>query len=229
MGGPAEAARLELFYNIDAKDRCDVPIRYEGTFKVKDTVSAQSEHTLLLHAEGHVTFKYFSTEAGCWSGSGAPPTADSLAYCYVLDNAQETWTAPPYTANVELGDYACNYFPRDAQFSYPNDQGRHGLLSITIRNPDPTFNDIYDVWMGSNTKTMDIDATDGDPTDIFDCTGTFTIRLPFYSIDSPGCYNDLPPARFTGWPLSGSCSFSNGRDFIFTTTWSWDLTPIFQP
>jgi hypothetical protein len=221
-GGPAEAALVEGSYNVETKDRCDVPIRYEGTFKVNQTVTPP-QPGLLLHAEGHVTFKYLSTEATCWSGSGAPPTADSLEYCYVLDSAQETWTAPPYTVS------GCNYIPHDAQFSYANDDGRHGVLSITIRHPDPTFENIYSVDMGSNTKTMDVEVTPVSP-ECVSPPGTFTIGLPFYAIISPGCYNDLPPARFTGWPLSGSCTFDDdGRDWIRTTVWSWDLTPIFQP
>jgi Family of unknown function (DUF6055) len=214
-GGPAEAARIRGSYNIEPKDRCDVPIRYEGTFQVNETVSP-STPTLLLHAEGHVTFKYLSTEATCFSGSGVPPTPDSLEYCYALDSAQETWTAPPYT----VGDPPCTYVPRDAQFSYPNDDGRHGILSIRIRSPEPSSANTYFMFMGSNTKTMEIDG----------CSGTSTIGLPFYAIISQGCYTTVPPARFTGWPLSGSCKFDDdARDFVRTTIWSWNLTPIFQP
>jgi hypothetical protein len=214
-----DAALVTGVYNVEAKDRCDVPIRYEGTFNVNQTVSPSSPG-LLLHAEGHVTFKYVSTAAGC--GSPVPPTPDSLQYCYRLDSAQETWTAPPYTVS------GCHYIQHDAQFSYPNDDGRHGDLVIIRRSPDPAFDNLYTVSMASNTKTMDVEVIPLTK----ECVrppGTITIGLPAYAI-TDSCYGGGGPQRFTGWALSGSCTFHDDlRDFILTTTWSWDLTPIFQP
>jgi hypothetical protein len=167
-----------------------------------------------------VTFKYFSTEATC--GTQSAPTVDALHYCYVLDSAQETWTAPEVTTE------RCKYVPHEAPFSYANDQGRNGTIDITLRNPNPAFSNIYHVWHGDSTKTMIVDVTDVDPANPCEEHDTFTIRLPFYSIISSGCYNETPPARFSGWPLSGSCTFQDGRDVITTTTWSWDLSPVFQ-
>ena len=168
-------------------------------------------------AAGNVTFKYVYTSATCES-STLPPTPNSLQHCYFLDSAQETWTAP------QVSDERCNYFPHEAQFSYANDQGSHGFIGITLRSPDPNFARIYRAWFGSSTKTMQVDTTDVAPNECNE-DDTFTIRLPFYSIVSSGCFNDTPPARFTGWSLSGSCTFEDG--LMTRTTWSWDLSPIF--
>ena len=191
-------------YNVEAQDHCDIPIAYKGTFKVTETCCIKRS------AVGNVTFKYASTEAEC--GSFVPPTPDNLHYCYYLDSAEETWTAPSYTT----GDPPCTYFPRDAQFSYANDEGRHGGIDITRRSPDPSYSDIYSVWFGSNTKTMVIDST---------CEDSRTIGLSFYSIISSGCFNSTPPARFTGWALKGSCTYEDPGG---VTVWSWDLSPVFE-
>jgi len=219
-GGPDPAAAITGFYKVEAKDHCDIPIAYKGTFKMKETLSGFGTTAEGFTAAGNVSFKYYSTEASC--GSGIPPTADSLHYCYTLDSAQETWTHPAETFDgVEHG--TCTQSFQDAHFSYANDQGRHGQIDIQIREINPVFDNIYSVWFGSNEKTMVVDTTCEDG-----WSGSTTIRLPFYAIDDPPCYNEDPPARFTGWPLSGSCTFVNGRDVITTTTWSWDLEPVFQ-
>ncbi len=222
-GGPDPTAAMTGAYTVETKDRCDVPIEYKGTFKMKQRFSG-GPSLIDFDAEGNVTFKYRSTEAEC--GSLVPPTPTSLKHCYYLDSAQETWTAPQVSDEPSRPS-PCNYFPRAAQFSYANDLGSHGGIQITIRHPEPSFSNIYDAWFGSSTKTMVVDTTDVDPED--PCgRGTFTIRLPFYSIVSSGCFNSPPPPppRFTGWPLSGSCTFDDGHT---ATTWSWDLSPIFQP
>ena len=204
-------------YSIEAKDHCDIPIRYEGTFKLIER-SSTGPSLIDFTAVGNVTFKYSSTEATC--GSFVPPTADSLQYCYYLESAQETWTAP----NISTED--CNYFPHEAQFSYANDGGSHGGIRITLRSPDPTYSNIYGLWFGSNAKTMEVDTTDVFP---HECNqeDTFTIRLPFYSLTSL-----YPPAtaepRFAGWPLQGSLTVDVGQTVLTTVTWSWDLSPIFE-
>jgi len=72
-----------------------------------------------------------------------------------------------------------------------------------------------------------IDTTDVDAEQPWG-RGTFTIRLPFCSIITDGCFNQTPPPPFTGWPLSGSCTNQDGRDVITTATWSWDLQPRFD-
>jgi hypothetical protein len=149
-----------------------------------------------------------------------PPTPDSHQHCYELDSAQETWTAP----NVSTEN--CNYFPHEALFSFANDQGRHGGITITVRSPDPAFSNRYSLWFGSNTKTMEVDTTDVFPQECNE-DDRFTIGLPFYSLTSL-----YPPAteepRFTGWPLKGSLTVEVGQTVLTTVTWSWDLSPVFE-
>jgi hypothetical protein len=218
-GGPAPAAAVTGFYSVEAKDHCDVPIAYKGTFKV-NTRSCCGTALTDFDAAGNVMFKYRSTEATC--GSLVPPTPDSLEHCYYLDSAQETWTAPQVSVD------GCTLFPHPAQFSYANDLGSHGGIDIILRSPgpgpdpgpDPSYSNIYRLLFGSSTKTMVVDTT---------CdAGTFTqtIRLPFDSIRSSSCINSttLWP-RFSGWPLSGFCRHESSHA---TTTWSWDLSPIFE-
>jgi hypothetical protein len=217
-GGPDSKAAVKDSYSIKAQDHCDIPIAYEGTFKMKER-NPNGPTLVDFDATGHVKYVYGFTAAGCDSPF-SPPTPDSLQYCYFLDSAQESWTLP------NVSDDRCNYFPQPAQFSYANDQGQHGGIQIIPRSPDPSFSNLYHVSLGSSTKTMDIDTTDVDPEQ--PCNrGTFTIRLPFYSLTS-----EYPPAtapRFTGWPLKGFVTVEVGQTIITTVTWSWDLSPIFAP
>jgi hypothetical protein len=77
---------------------------------------------------------------------------------------------------------------------------------------------------------MVVDRIDVDSPGCSPPPGPITIRLPALSIVSDGCYNDTPAPKFTGWPLSGSCTFQDvGSERTSTTTWSWDLSPIFPP
>ena len=203
-------------YSIEAKDHCDIPIRYEGTFKLIER-SSTGPSLIDFTAVGNVTFKYSSTEATC--GSFVPPTADSLQYCYYLESAEETWTAP----NISTED--CNYFPHDAQFSYANDGGSHGGIRITLRSPDPTYSDIYSLWFGSNAKTMEVDTTDSSPTNV---TRRTRSRYGCLSTRSPACTLQPPPSHGSPGGRSRVLTVDVGQTVLTTVTWSWDLSPIFE-
>jgi hypothetical protein len=221
-GGPDPAAAVTGFYTVEAKDHCDIPIRYDGTFKMQ-TTSSPGPTLIDFNATGHVKYTYTFTAAAC-DAPLVPPTPTGLAHCYQLDSAQETWTAPEVTSN------GCLYKPRPAEFSYTNDQGQHGGIEVIRRTFDPAFANIYHVSFSSSTKTMLVDLIDVGSPGCGSGSSPITIRLPALSIVSDGCYNDTPAPKFTGWPLSGSCTFRNvGAERTDTTTWSWDLSPIFAP
>ena len=141
------------FYNVEAQDHCDIPIAYKGTFKVTDDRAAST-----LSAVGNVTFKYSSTEADM----RLPRSTDSGQPPLLLLPGQRPGDVDG--SLVYQGTDHCNYFPHEAQFSYANDEGRHGGIDITLRSPDPSYSNIYCLWFGSNAKTMEVDTTDVFPT-----------------------------------------------------------------
>ena len=92
-GAPDPAAAVTGFYNVKAQDHCDVPIAYRGTFKVDNDVSVGTlAHRPQRRRERDVQVLL---DGGLLRHLTGPADRGQCSnYCYELDSAQETWTAP---------------------------------------------------------------------------------------------------------------------------------------
>jgi len=204
LGGPDPDAELRGAYEIRAKDNCDVPVAYEGTF-----------HSTSI------------SEIGTWSIEGSArfePIGGLdcgfpwVAYCYYPVSAEVTVTVGGY---AEPPDGRCFIQPHGPlHLTLPaDDPPLQGSLEIRDRNPDPRDNTYaLDLYSGGAGPVISATKT---------CPDGQTNEIELW----PGYVWLSPPGEYgrTGWQLTGSYQASAPTPLgVNSLSEAWAFRPIFD-
>ena len=199
-------ATLGPGYEIKAKDHCDVPIAYEGTFHSTHDTGSIGTWT----REGTVRFE---------AVEGLRCDVPWIEYCYEAVSAEITLTVSEY---VLPGTPTCTVRPHGPiHFRLPDDDPPiDGFLGIVDRSQDPK-DDVYEVGLSSAGHLPSIQATET-------CDNGETWEVGIW----PGNNWLLAPGVYgrTGWLLTGSYHAASSSPEFGDATYDeeWEFTPIFD-